>query len=89
MPRQRARLAKFDGDKRDIQVLPFLILAGDHDVKVAALGGDVHLGNALDQLAHGLAQALLVLGEDVVVQQALPTRDAVRLQVALLHTWKQ
>lgn len=69
---KRVPSSELDGDQGDVEVLPLVVLACHHHVKVVALGGDLHLGHRAHQLAHGLAQALLVLGEDVVVQQALP-----------------
>mmetsp|Transcript_20281 Transcript_20281/g.51346 ORF Transcript_20281/g.51346 Transcript_20281/m.51346 type:complete len:956 (+) Transcript_20281:150-3017(+) len=74
-----------DGHERHVQVLALLVLARHHDVKVAAPLGDLLLGHGDHQLAHLLAQPLLVLGEDVVVQQRGAARDRVRGEPLLLE----
>mmetsp|Transcript_4944 Transcript_4944/g.12545 ORF Transcript_4944/g.12545 Transcript_4944/m.12545 type:complete len:679 (-) Transcript_4944:1273-3309(-) len=82
-------LAELDGDERDVDVLTLLVLARHHDVKVPAVRGDLQLGHGLHQVAHLLVHALLVLGEDVVVDEALAARHTVRRQPLRLEPVQQ
>ena len=76
-------LSELDRDERHVDILALLVLAGHDDVKVLAVVGDLDLGHGAHQLAHLLAEALLMLGEDVVVQKALAAADAVCGQLSL------
>mmetsp|Transcript_4181 Transcript_4181/g.15523 ORF Transcript_4181/g.15523 Transcript_4181/m.15523 type:complete len:280 (+) Transcript_4181:107-946(+) len=82
-------LAELDRDEGHVDVLTLLILAGHHDVEVLALGGDLHLRHRLHQVAHLLVHALLVLGEDVVVDEALAARHGVRGELLRLEPVEQ
>jgi len=59
---------KLDADKRDIQILPIVILTCNHHIYITFPRWNVPLSHSLNEFRQLPSQAILVLDEYVIVQ---------------------